>query len=119
MSKEHPKRQSHKSVKGPLVTFRIRTQILTLLLIEKNRVKLSHDQDSYVNTVFKEWLPNIGMARVLKNCFPLAKVAAVPRTLDSWALGLLEKSSHSKVENEDKRLVKLSKKLHLATGPLF
>ena len=55
----------------------------------------------------------------MKNCFPLAKGATVPRTPDSWALGLLEKSSHSKVENEDNRLVKLSKKLHLVIGPLF
>ena len=85
----------------------------------KNRVKLSHDQDSNVNKVFKEWLPNKDMARVMKKCFPLAKGATVPRTLDSWAFGLLEKSSRLKVENEDKRLVKLSKKLHLATGPLF
>ena len=118
MSKEHPKRQSQKCKRSASDVENLDSDS-DPFADRKNRVKLSHDQDSYVNKVFKEWLPNKDMARVMKNCFSLAKGATVPRTLDSWALGLLEKSSRSKVENEDKRLVKLSKKLHLATGPLF
>ena len=43
----------------------------------------------------------------------------VTRSHDDWVLNMLDKSTKAKVVNEDKTFIRLSNKVHLATGPLF
>ena len=86
---------------------------------KKKRVKLDSDQLSYVNKVNKEWLPGKDPSKVFKECYPLGKGVTVTRSHDDWVLNMLDKSTKAKVVNEDKTFIRLSNKVHMATGPLF
>ena len=86
---------------------------------KKERVKLDSHQLSYVNKVYKEWLLGKDTSKVFKECYPLGKGVTVTRSHDDWVLNMLDKSTKAKVVNEDMTLIRLSNKVHLATGPLF
>ena len=86
---------------------------------KKKRVKLDSDQEAYVGKVFRTWLPGKGADKRLKKCYPLKGGLTVPRAQDEWMLNLLDKSVKQKVEAEDLKFCRLSKKLHMVTGLLF
>ena len=86
---------------------------------KKRRVVLDSDQEAYTEKVFRDWLSNKETEKCLDKCFPLKKGVTVPRVHDDWMVNLLDKSSKQKVEAEDSKFIRLSKKVHLITGPVF
>ena len=86
---------------------------------KKKRVKLDLDQLSYVNKVYKEWVPGKDTSKVFKECYPLGKGVTVTRSHGDWVLNMLDKLTKAKVVNEDKTFIRLLDKVHLVTGPLF
>ena len=63
--------------------------------------------------------PGKDNSKVFKECYPFDKGVTVTRFHDDWVLNMLDKSTKAKVVNEDKTFIRLSNKVHLATGPLF
>ena len=86
---------------------------------KKRRVVLDSDQEAYTEKVFRDWLSNKETEKFLDKCFPRKKGVTVPRVHDDWMVNLLDKSSKQKVEAEDSKFIRLSKKVHMITGPVF
>ena len=86
---------------------------------KKRRVEVDSEQEQFIDKVYRDWLTNKEAEKTVKNCFPLKKGVTVPRVHDDWMLNLVDRSAKSKVEAEDMKLYRLSKKAQLISGPLF
>ena len=86
---------------------------------KKKRVRVDSDKEECVDKVYCDWLMNKEAEKNTKNCCPLKKGVTVPRVHDEWMLNLVDKSAKSKVEAEDGKFYRLSKKAQLISGPLF
>ena len=86
---------------------------------KKKRVRVDSDKEEFVDKVYRDWLTNKKVEKNTKNCCPLKKGVTVPWVHDGWMLNLVDKSAKSKVEAEDGKLYRLSKKAQLILGPLF
>ena len=86
---------------------------------KKKRVRVDNVGEELIDKAYRDWLTNKEVEKSTKNRCPLKKDVTVLRVHDEWMLYLVEKSAKSKLEAEDKKLYKLSKKAQLISGPLF
>ena len=81
---------------------------------KKKRVRVDSDKEEYIAKVYRDWLMNKEVEKTQS-----IVVRSVSWVHDKWMLNLVDKSDKSKVEAEDGKLYRLSKKAQLILGPLL